>query len=410
MPHSRSLRPAVLAAALSMALPGASAARDIAGSLTYPERVALPETAVAAVEVRDTAGRVVAEWRTPTEGRQVPIPFTVTGAPDGALTLTGAVFVGGAALRVTDPAPVAAGGDTVDLGALRLHPHLALGFAVTLKCGARTVQLGYAGEGARLRVGRQVIELAPVPAASGGRFEAPGDPGTWVWTQGDSVSVSLAGQALPECVPAAAGLMLPLAARGDGFSANIARDGLRIDRPGATGFDGPLPAAMPVPDALGAVTGWRWEADGMALTVTDRPGAATGRLPQPYTAILEVGGDTLQGLAGDPLDLLRDGTWTVVEVAGRPVDAGLGVTMDFADGRITGYGGCNRYSGGLVVTETRLSVAGVAATRRACAGGRMEVEGAFFSALGAMASFSIDADGRLLIRDAGGAVIIVAVR
>lgn len=411
MPHRRPVSPAAIAAALAFAVgPGSVAARDITGSLTYPERIALADDAVAAVELRDTSGRVVAEWRSPTEGAQVPLPFALTDAPEGALTLTGAVFVGGAALRVTDPAPVAAGSADIDLGDLRLYPHLPLGFASTLRCGARTVQLGYFGDGARLRVGRDVIALAPVPTDLGTWFEAPDDAGTWVWFHGDGATVSVAGTELPPCAPAAAGLMLPVAVQGDGWAATLDRDGLRIDRDGRTALDGPLPAAQPVEDALGAIAGWQWQADGLVLTLQDRPCARPGLLPQPFTAILEEGDATMEGCAGEPIDLLRDGEWTVIEVGGAAIDTDLGVSMSFADGRILGYGGCNRYSGGLVLAADRMSVAGVAATRRACPGPRMRVEDAFFRALGAIAGFDIDDDGRLLIRDAAGTVILIAVR
>lgn len=411
MPHRRPVSLAAMAVALAFALaPGSVAARDITGSLTYPERIALPEDAVAMVELRDTSGRFVGGWRFPTEGAQVPLPFVLSDAPEGALTLTGAVFLGGVALRVTDSVPVAAGSADLDLGALRLYPHLPLGFASTLRCGARTVQLGFYDNGARLRVGRDVIELAPVPTASGARYEAPDDPGTWVWTQGDAATVSLAGTELPECAPAVAGLMLPVAVQGDGWAATLDRDRLRIDRDGQTLLDGPQPAVQPVRDAMGAIAGWQWQAEGLVLTLQDRPCARPGLLPQPFTAILEEGDATMEGCAGEPIDLLRDGEWTVIEVGGTAIDTDLGVSMTFADGRILGYGGCNRYSGGLVLDDTRMSVAGVAATRRACPGPRMGVEDAFFRALGAMAGFDIDADGRLLIRDAAGAVIIVAVR
>src|SRR5690606_36463339 len=53
-------------------------ALTIAGALAYRERIALPPDSAAIVELREVSpvdGRVVAENRTPLNGRQVPIPF-----------------------------------------------------------------------------------------------------------------------------------------------------------------------------------------------------------------------------------------------------------------------------------------------------------------------------------------------
>ncbi|NBC97244.1 MAG: hypothetical protein GVY27_12935, partial [Deinococcus-Thermus bacterium] len=71
------------------------AVREVEGSLTYRERIALPPEAHAIVEVRGTDDDVVlAETRLRTEGRQVPIPFALKMPPDVAGTLRGGVFRG----------------------------------------------------------------------------------------------------------------------------------------------------------------------------------------------------------------------------------------------------------------------------------------------------------------------------
>ena len=77
-------------------------------------------------------------------------------------------------------------------------------FEARLTCGVYVLTLIAAQEGGdslivRLGLGadRQVVRSAK--AASGARFEAAADPGTWVWLKGDKARVSWRGQELAEC-------------------------------------------------------------------------------------------------------------------------------------------------------------------------------------------------------------------
>lgn len=85
--------------------------------------------------------------------------------------------------------------------------------------------------------------------------------------------------------------------------------------------------------------------------------------------------------------------------------AGTTITATFgADGRVSGSGGCNGYSGPYSVEGATLSIGPAAATARACLGpGVMEQEAAFFAALGRVARFTIDGD-RLELRSEEGAL------
>jgi len=405
------------ALALAMVLgAGAGAAREISGSLSYPERIAMPDSAEFAVEARDVAGRIVAGIRQPIEGRQVPFDFVLPDAPDTPLTLFGAVFAGGEALRVTDALAVPAGREDVDLGAIRLHPHLPLGFATTLRCGGQQLQLGFFEEEARLRVGRVVHRLQSDPAASGARYASDADPGTWVWTRGDRAMVGLAGETLPECVPVAAAAFLPLSAaetaEGQGLRLTLDRSRLELRQGSRVFLDVPTPAPEPVVGALGEIAGYRFAPPdaGIAVTVFDRLCTLPGGLPQPLAVVIEHGGRPQEACGGDPLALLADGTWRIAALEGKAVDGSRGLTIGFGDGRVFGSSGCNRYSGGLSVSATGLAVGGIAATRMGCAPDRMEMEARFHRLLGRVAGFTLDADGVLELRDAAGTVLIAARR
>jgi heat shock protein HslJ len=86
--------------------------------------------------------------------------------------------------------------------------------------------------------------------------------------------------------------------------------------------------------------------------------------------------------------------------------AGAEVTAVFdEDGRVTGSGGCNRFTGTYVVEGVSMTIGLLASTLRACLvpEGVGEQETAFFAALGRVASWSIRED-RLHLRDAGGAL------
>ena len=66
---------------------GATAEATLVGSVTYRPRIALPPEAVVEVQLQDVSradapATVLARQSIPTEGRQVPIPFALTYAPD----------------------------------------------------------------------------------------------------------------------------------------------------------------------------------------------------------------------------------------------------------------------------------------------------------------------------------------
>jgi heat shock protein HslJ len=74
---------------------------------------------------------------------------------------------------------------------------------------------------------------------------------------------------------------------------------------------------------------------------------------------------------------------------GEPLPEGVEVTAEFAEGRITGSAGCNRYFAGFEETDPGFVKVGPAgATRMICPGEVMDVEGRYLKSLGSVTRYS----------------------
>jgi heat shock protein HslJ len=71
-------------------------------------------------------------------------------------------------------------------------------------------------------------------------------------------------------------------------------------------------------------------------------------------------------------DALHDTTWVLT----APVDApdGVEVTIAFSDGNVSGYAGCNRFTGTYTYDDGQLTFGTLASTRRACPDEVMAIE------------------------------------
>lgn len=101
--------------------------------------------------------------------------------------------------------------------------------------------------------------------------------------------------------------------------------------------------------------------------------------------------------------------WRLARLGDQPVDAagdpqrGAQVQFDGNSGRVTGSGGCNRFSGTYRRSGYDLRMSQLAATRMACADAQRNAdESAFFAALQTTASYRLQGPGRLALLDAGG--------
>ncbi|MCA1749111.1 MAG: META domain-containing protein [Parasphingopyxis sp.] len=168
-----------------------------------------------------------------------------------------------------------------------------------------------------------------------------------------------------------------------------------FDAPGAT-------APRPAPETT--ANGYRFaaRADGQPFIVEIEHAycadSMSGR-PYPDSVKVTVHGDGFTGCGGDTASLVTGPPWQVTSVDDTSVAGSLGMTVRFAeDGSISGYTGCNRYTGSYEAGGEGISTGPIAATRRACldpSANRMESE--FLTALGGLRSFSIEDDGSLVL-------------
>jgi heat shock protein HslJ len=121
-------------------------------------------------------------------------------------------------------------------------------------------------------------------------------------------------------------------------------------------------------------------------------GAATWAIDAGSLTITTSSGETL--VYGAPAGL--SGSWALSAIDGSPIPGGVVATADFADGTVSGSGGCNRYSAPYTVDGGKLTVGPVMATRRACSDAAMTVENEFLARLGTAASWEMNA-GQLVI-------------
>jgi heat shock protein HslJ/membrane-bound inhibitor of C-type lysozyme len=398
-----------LLAVLALASVTPAGARDITGQMTYPERIALPQGGQLAIALKGPGGVPVAEARIETEGRQVPLPFTLIAPDAQAYTLEAVVFVAGRPEWRSGPMMVAGGEGALDLGEIRMRRATSLGFPVTFDCGGTPVQVGYAETRARLRLGAEVFDLEPAPTASGARYSDGETPETAVWSKGNAALVTLRGKELPECQPVITQPLLPLAVRGNepGWVLRLSEDGFEYEGDmGTRRFTGPLPDAQPT--GSGARLDLAPEL-GLTLDQTLCRDTMTG-MPHPISAQLTDGARQLSGCAGQPGSLL-EGQWKVTGVEGQPVPEGIvaDMTFDLAESRVFGSSGCNRFSGGFTLTGEGLRFGPAAGTMMACPETQMTVEQAFLRSLTTVDRFDITVEGDLMLY-VGPTVVIRAGR
>ena len=98
--------------------------------------------------------------------------------------------------------------------------------------------------------------------------------------------------------------------------------------------------------------------------------------------------------------------WVAETIAGAPVINAGRVTLSFGEGRVSGRGGCNLYSGPVEYGKGRIKIGTLISTKMACMeDGVMAQESAYLSALGMAERYSFSADGKLTITTKAGAIV-----
>jgi heat shock protein HslJ/membrane-bound inhibitor of C-type lysozyme len=385
---------------LVAALAGPATARDLTGAFAYRERIALPPDATLVVEATDGLGWPLATLARPTEGAQVPLPFTLDVPPGQDVLVRGGLASGGEIRWLSEPLRVPSGEDAVDLGVIALAPYRVMGFASHYRCGDLAVTAGFRADGAGLRIGARHLALAPVEAASGAKFADPADPETWLWSRGEALTLSLGGTTLPDCAPALpAGVGWRATGNEPAWAISVAGGQLTFLPFGAEATEAALPA--PEPQGTGAL--YRLDAIGFAVTVTPElcRDSMTG-MPRPDRVTVAEGDRILTGCGGDPAALLAGPEWRIIELAGSPLPEGIEANLRFsAGGALSGKAACNRLFGGYTLTGEGLSLETGGMSMMACPEPEMAAERAILDALGQIDRFDFDDAGDLLLIGAG---------
>jgi heat shock protein HslJ len=138
-------------------------------------------------------------------------------------------------------------------------------------------------------------------------------------------------------------------------------------------------------------------------------GATAWRLLNDGNLLLSGIGDIVAGPGSAAAPSAAAGTsdlagsdWTLIDMGGTADFAHLVPTLHFGeDGMVSGYAGCNKFSGSYTVDGSDLTLGPLASTKMACEPPASAVESAMLEALAGVSSWSIGEDGRLTL---GGAV------
>ncbi|MGM0742470.1 MAG: META domain-containing protein [Pseudomonadota bacterium] len=390
------------ALAVTLALTGQPLAaeeqtRQISGSLSYMQKIALPADASVTVAATGAFDMILGEAQFGTEGRQVPIPFSVD-VPANLSGRVGAVIrVGGQPRWLVEDVPYRASEEAVDLGTLNLRQITPLAFDTRFDCGGTEVAFGVLGERATLRIDGRDIEMEQVRAASGARYQGVGGDGTEFWSKGDAAMLSVAGREMPDCTRIDESAK-PYRAGGNepGWHVSIGESEVEL-----VADYGALTRSTPRPEPEVTPGAYLFDMPeiGARLTLEDRlcRDDATG-MPHPHRAALELDDRVLRGCGGDPASLLIGGEWHIEHMGGAGIVDSSAPAIGFdAGGRVAGTSGCNRFVGGYELTGEGLSFSQMGATLMACPEALMTQERRLLDALEQVRRFDFDETGALLL-------------
>lgn len=389
----------------------AQESRVLTGEMLYRERIALPDDAQAVIEIRDAMDGIVGQARLDMGG--VPFPFVIEAPAGTVLRLQAGIAQGSQMLWVSEGLRIAPD-DPDALGPLLVQQFQPMGFATAFRCGERLIRVGYSGDRLVMDTGAGRLLMNQIPAASGAKHAAEGDPGTVFWERGTTALVTLSGVDLPDCHISFPVDGTPVTARGTEpfWSAVIDRSEMVLDRMGME------PLRLPVTESrltdageIVIVATDPVQALRAVMTRYDRrcQDAMTG-MPYPETVDLAMGDQVSVGCGGDPLDLLVGRTWVVEDLGSDGVIDSSRIEVAFdRDGGVFGSGGCNRFRARYELSGEGLTVGPAAATMMACPEAVMAQEQRVFQALEQIDRFEIDATGALILIGADKALMTARV-
>lgn len=144
--------------------------------------------------------------------------------------------------------------------------------------------------------------------------------------------------------------------------------------------------------ALGGATAWKLDDDGTLhlAGVGDIAAAPAHGAGASATASVVPTASSVSGLVGQ--------TWSLVQLGSTTDLAAVVPDIRFSDdGTMSGFAGCNRFTGTFSSDGSSLDIGPIAATKMACAHPASVIESDYLNALAGVSAWSIAAGGRLLL-------------
>jgi heat shock protein HslJ len=192
------------------------------------------------------------------------------------------------------------------------------------------------------------------------------------------------------------------AARGNEPGWILKMDGKTIDYQGDYGQ---TKITIPAPEPRPSFNGMRHVADRLTVDITYSSCAddmSGKRFSDTVTVLAD--GKQLRGCGGRPLppESLNETSWTILMMDLMPVLEGVATELRFADGKISGTAGCNRFNGSFTVAGNIVTVGPMVSTRMMCPEKQMVQEARFLSLLSGPLTKRYTVEGNLVLDNNAG--------
>lgn len=125
-------------------------------------------------------------------------------------------------------------------------------------------------------------------------------------------------------------------------------------------------------------------------------------MPFPSSVSVTTERGQLNGCGGEPMKLLQ-GKWLITTIDGKPVVQGSSPNVVFeADGKLSGNGSCNQFSGGYVLSGEGLTIGSIGASMMMCEDFLMEQEQLLLGVMKDVTGFEVPEKHQLLLRTHDG--------
>jgi heat shock protein HslJ len=159
------------------------------------------------------------------------------------------------------------------------------------------------------------------------------------------------------------------------------------------------------PEGRPSLNGMRYVTDRLNVDITyasctdDMSGARYSD-----SVLVAADGKDVKGCGGRklPPETLDGTTWTIIMMDQMPTLDTIKTEVRFADGKISGTAGCNRFTGSYGHVSNVLTFAGIASTRMMCPEKQMAQETRFLALLQGQVTKRYSVDGNLILSNENG--------